>query len=161
MYPVRPNPWNQPPRGNPFHPKPSVIDQIVSKFKGSKQPTDPFQFGAGPVQHGINNYQTLHETLNHVQKGLGMVQQFLPIWKQYAPLIKNAPMFIDMVKLMMTEDELSEAETNEQPKKVEDNSTTAMHSVSQTSKQTKETTRRSSQSKQDELQGLPKPKLYI
>ncbi|MDQ0350802.1 uncharacterized protein YktA (UPF0223 family) [Alkalibacillus filiformis] len=124
MYPVRHHQdyrHHQPPQHG-FHPptrhqgfqQPNIVQQLVAKLKGPGGKAAPFHTPHVPFPMTASKYHNFHETLNHIQKGLGMVQQVLPIWKQYGPLIKNAPMFIDMVKLMMEEDEGKEQKVDDE-----------------------------------------------
>ncbi|GAA0459316.1 VrrA/YqfQ family protein [Alkalibacillus silvisoli] len=169
MYPARPNPhnyWNQPaqpPMRHHGYPKPNIIHQFLSKIKGpGPTPKGPFHAPITPFQYGASNYHGLHGTLNQIQKGLGMVQQVLPLWKQYGPLIKNAPMFIDMVKLMMEEDETKdpkvekeEASKDELIKQLEDD-------IKQESGFVKKGDEKQKTAELEQHpRGLPKPKLYI
>lgn len=100
--------WHQYPyyQQQPFHqpmPQSRGLNQLFHKLMGKghnpygRLPQVPFMSGPGMAP----KYAQLYETLNHVQKGLGIIQQVSPYIKQYGPFVKNLPMLVDMVKIMM------------------------------------------------------------
>ncbi|RPF55825.1 VrrA/YqfQ family protein [Aquisalibacillus elongatus] len=160
---------------------------IISKFLG-KQPYNPYPqqfFGYGPATGGMaSKYATLHETLNHVQKGLGIIQQVSPYIKQYGPFVKNLPMVVDMVKIMMENDDEVDSDTHEdehhsddeQMERYETNEEKQprrssptkeekrlererRHSISRDTQHVKE--RKPTPSKKKSTDEFPRPKLYI
>ncbi|WP_017187146.1 VrrA/YqfQ family protein [Alkalibacillus haloalkaliphilus] len=167
MYPVRHHHdyWSQQAPQHGFHQptrhqgfsRPNIVQQLLAKIKGPGGKA-PLHTPHAPFQMTASKYHNFHDTLNHIQKGLGMVQQVLPLWKQYGPLIKNAPMFIDMVKLMMEEDEGKKQTVDDH--KFDEEQIAKMLNEDDVAVQSKEEVKIPSKSKH-QPKGLPQPKLYI
>ncbi|PKR78794.1 hypothetical protein CEY16_03300 [Halalkalibacillus sediminis] len=139
--------------------RPSGIQNIVGRFLGRRPQSSllmqqPSKFGA---MYSPSTYSTFHQTLNHVQKGLQLVQQVTPYVKQYGPMIKNAPMFIDMVKIMMEQDDQSGESVSDEE------SQTASDKESQTAPNEEVKNAKPSYKKESPKKGneVPAPKLYI
>ncbi|MFC0014624.1 MULTISPECIES: VrrA/YqfQ family protein [Allobacillus] len=136
--------------------KPPFLQQALNylPIKTQGVPPSPMSQNVGLPTYAQTG--SLVNSITKVHKGLQIVQQVLPIWKQYAPLIKNAPMLIDMAKIMLTEElgdqvEDSEAEENED----EDYTYSAESDDQPLQKQTDVVEPKS------EIDGIPGPKLYI
>ncbi|WP_277673610.1 VrrA/YqfQ family protein [Piscibacillus halophilus] len=166
--------WHQYPHYHQpfFQPMPQKkgLNRIFHNLLGKNQvgPFSQTSFGAGPGM--ASKYAQLYETLNHVQKGLGIIQQVSPYIKQYGPFVKNFPMFIDMVKIMMENDEEEgeeKVETEDFQPVTEDED--QIDKVKETEREEKPETHRSktptqNKRKSKNIKGeseFPRPKLYI
>ncbi|GEL76211.1 VrrA/YqfQ family protein [Tenuibacillus multivorans] len=114
-------------------------------------------YGYGQSTGMASKYATLHETLNHVQKGIGLFQQYAPYIKEYGPLVKNLPMFLDMMKIMMENDD-EESSTDHQNESDQDSSKEDKDEHQQNQNEQLDKSKSKSSTRSD---GLPSPKLYI
>ncbi|WP_027963325.1 VrrA/YqfQ family protein [Halalkalibacillus halophilus] len=140
MFPVQPNQqqFSHPFKGGGKKGIP-IIDHVKKIFNPNPYPVGPYG--------GAN----IDSTLDHIQKTLYMVQQLLPIWKQYAPIVKHAPLIIDMVKLMAEKDDDEVSDSIKE--KVGNEQILSKHA----------TTKKETNVKQVDRHGntLPSPKLFI
>ncbi len=82
------------------YPKQGIMQQLLGKISGSG--------GSGGVSvDGMMN------TLNNVQRVLGVIQSSAPIVQQYGPLIKNLPTMYQMLKILNDADLDDEATDDE------------------------------------------------
>ncbi len=151
MYPF--GPYQQPPAQ-----KPPFLQQVLDYLPKSSQPT----YGAGPFMHApVQQTGGLLNSITKVHKGLQIVQQVLPIWKQYAPLVKNAPMLIDMAKIMLSDDQEEEEEQENKHEQLEEMIDQNVKGDQETPKPWKSKPLKAEDKKKDPYNGLPAPKLYI
>ncbi|TFB24019.1 hypothetical protein E3U55_04190 [Filobacillus milosensis] len=170
--------WNHNYYQQPFFQQPQkrgigILNKILGKGQGPGHlggyPQQMFGYGPGMA----SKYHSLHETLNHIQKGLGIVQQVSPYIKQYGPFVKNLPMIIDMMKIMMeNEDEANYDDEGIKDDNIKDMAQELMkddHYNSQDNHEhhkpkhvKKHYKKHHENSKQDHLpKEMPKPKMYI
>ncbi|WP_411953286.1 VrrA/YqfQ family protein [Alkalibacillus sp. S2W] len=121
------------------HRKPNFLEKLF----GSTHNRKPLLMQAKSNEH------SLHETLHMVQKGLTLVQQLIPVWKQYGPLLKHAPFMVDMIKLMMEDEKHDESKIA-----IDDHDLdkTKYHDLGVS---------KVNQTKESRHDQLPEPKLYI
>ncbi|MBR7553199.1 VrrA/YqfQ family protein [Allobacillus sp. GCM10007491] len=134
--------------------KPPFLQQALNYLPIKTQEAPPYAMAQniGPyAQTG-----SLVNSITKVHKGLQIVQQVLPIWKQYAPLIKNAPMLIDMAKIMLTEELDDELEDSE----AEENQDEDVIQSAESDEQPQQKQPNINEPKK-EIDGIPGPKLYI
>ncbi|MGM8216392.1 VrrA/YqfQ family protein [Bacillaceae bacterium W0354] len=155
--------WQQPTYQQPQ----KGISFIKNLFKKNNYQSyyQPNPFFQSPVPYEPTSSTSLVDTLAKVQKGLGIIQQATPYIKEYGPLVKNLPMFFDMMKIMMENDEENQSEQNEEGSKQDENvsvsdegkdensNTTSIQTVNNRSKGKKMNVKKTNE--------LPKPKLYI
>ncbi|MBU6079460.1 YqfQ family protein [Allobacillus halotolerans] len=149
MYPF--NFYQQPPAQ-----KPPFLQQVLNYLPAKAQDVPPY---AMPPNAGLAPYSqtsSLVNSITKVHKGLQVVQQVLPIWKQYAPLIKNAPMLIDMAKIMLTEESEDQEEESLTEDQEDGGSIQAADSGDKQLQKQPDTT-----DHKNEIDGIPGPKLYI
>ncbi|MET3682283.1 hypothetical protein ABID56_000362 [Alkalibacillus flavidus] len=113
----------------------SIWDYIGRQ--SSYKPTSPYY----PKQT-----MTIHDTIHMIQKGLALIEQLLPLWKQYRPLLKHAPFMVDMIKLMLEEDKVEYNEQTDDKNHLNKSSRTPIKNQKQ---------------RDESFDGLPHPKLYI
>lgn len=113
-------------------------------------------------------------TLDTVQKGLGVMQQVTPYIKEFSPMLKNLPVVLDMMKMMMESDssEASSESEDEDKENEEEKSAGEVENKEANESRCTNDDKNENDDKSKELQKrrkkkanktneLPKPKLYI
>jgi hypothetical protein len=132
---------------------------LLSRLKQRRQTGNAFQgfrgFQGLQGAQGLQGGSNIANALGNMQQVLQVAQTATPMIQQYAPMIRNLPMMINLWKIMREPDEEEENSSNETADNVE--SSTQLHSAEiqeSSSLQAAKPIKR-------KVQGASQPKLFI